>query len=559
MDLEEIYMKYLSDLMRGYENTKYVQYDSFSEAFPNTIAYEDLPNSEVQGVLKANYYVNGKLTQVYSTKDNHVGIIAATRLGKTTSYVIPTIYSFAKAKNKKSMIISDPKGEIYRNTAATLKKEGYKVLLLNFRDFNHSECWNPLTPIYRKYHKIYQIYDEVKEIKTEVGTYYEFRGEIYHKQKDLEKKLVNYVNLMLEEVGNDIDSISLMICTVESKNDPYWEVSARELLKAFLWAMLEDSRSSSKNSGRKLITEETFSFATIISLMSALNISDTEECTYFTNRSANSRAAQIISSTLPTRAATTRQCIISVFSSKLSVFRESAMRLVTCCNSFDMNILVEDEPVAIFIDYRDELKVHFKVISLFIQDAYRYLIENANQKPLGKREIPFYFILDEFGNFPPIIDFETTISACAGRNIFFILIIQSYAQLNSVYGDNVANIIRDNLNMHVFFGSNNPGTIESFSKECGEFTRISAESVLNGKTKDIEHYSFETLPLVPKSKLSYFSPGECIITEANCGYVMFSRLERYYLCKEFTDVELSNENEYVGKVNPFNKIYLYKI
>ena len=223
------------------------------------------------------------------------------------------------------------------------------------------------------------------------------------------------------------------------------------------------------------------------------------------------------------------------------------------------NILVEDEPVAIFIDYRDELKVHFKVISLFIQDAYRYLIENANQKPLGKREIPFYFILDEFGNFPPIIDFETTISACAGRNIFFILIIQSYAQLNSVYGDNVANIIRDNLNMHVFFGSNNPGTIESFSKECGEFTRISAESVLNGKTKDIEHYSFETLPLVPKSKLSYFSPGECIITEANCGYVMFSRLERYYLCKEFTDVELSNENEYVGKVNPFNKIYLYKI
>ncbi len=156
-------------------------------------------------------------------------------------------------------------------------------------------------------------------------------------------------------------------------------------------------------------------------------------------------------------------------------------------------------------------------------------------------------------------DFETTISACAGRNIFFILVMQSYAQLNSVYGDSVAAIIRDNLNMHVFFGSNNSQTLDEFSKECGLITRISPVSALNGKSPEMDCYQIETIPLVPKSDLLHFSPGECIITEANCGYVLFSKLERYYLCKEFNDLPITDEKQYVGGVDPFDSCYTYKI
>ena len=241
---------------------------------------------------------------------------------------------------------------------------------------------------------------------------------------------------------------------------------------------------------------------------------------------------------------------------KLAIFNEVAMRLITSCNSFEITEIA-DGPIAIFIDYRDELKVHYQVISLFIQDAYRFLIEQANEKPNGKLDVPVYFILDEFGNFPALKDFETTISACAGRNIFFILIIQSYAQLNSVYGTAVAEIIKDNLNVHIFFGSNNPSTLEAFSHECGQQTRISPLSALNGKGADIDTYHIETIPLIPKSMLSHFSPGECIITEANSGYVMFSKLERYYLCDEFKGLKLASEKEYACSINPFDKRYTY--
>ena len=551
-------MEKITDFLSGYENTTFVHY-SDADDLPNTVAYDDLKGRDVTGVLKASRHVGGRLMQTYTEQESHVGVIAATRLGKTTSYVIPTVLSFARQRTKRSMIISDPKGEIYRYTAETLRSEGYRIILLNFRDYLHSECWNPLTPIYRKYQSVFSVCDQVELVETPSGPRNKFRGQIYEDQRKLENAIERWKYLLMEEVGNDIDNISMMIVPATEAKDPYWNESARELLKGYLWAMLEDSRPENlKDSGRQQMTEDTFSLATILTLMGTLESSDGSfDDGYFFSRDKSSRAYQIIKTTIPDNAKTTRQCIISVFNSIISVFRECAMRLVTSCNSFEMSVLTGDEPVALFINYRDELKVHFKVISLFVQDAYRLLIEHANRQPDGKRKVPFYFILDEFGNFPAMNDFDTTISACAGRNIFFILIMQSYAQLNNVYGTDVAEIIRDNLNMHVFFGSNNPATLQEFSKECGEHTRISPLSALNGKGAEIDNYTLETIALVPKSMLAHLEPGECIVTEANCGYVLYSRLERYYLCGEFNHLPLADEGEYISPIDPLDRRYVY--
>ena len=543
------------DVLSGYENTPYIHYQD-STKLPNTVAYDEIASRATAGVLKASRHVDGRLMQTYTEQESHIGVIAATRLGKTTSYVIPTILSFARQQVKKSMIISDPKGEIYRNTAATLQSEGYRVILLNFRDYLHSECWNMLTPIFKKYKKVDRIIDEVHVVETENGPRNEFRRRIYDNQQELDEDVKRAMDLLMCEVGNDIDNVANMFVETRKKDDPYWEDSARDVLKAFLWAMLEDSDPEKCSSP---ITEDTYSFNTILTVVATFQDGDGTSYNdngYFTNRDNSSRALMLAKNTLIENGRPTRKCVMATLMTKLSVFNEVAMRLITSCNSFDVAEIAAG-PIAIFIDYRDELKVHYQVISLFIQDAYRFLIEQANDKPTGKLDVPVYFILDEFGNFPPLKDFETTISACAGRNIFFILIMQSYAQLNSVYGEAVAEIIRDNLNVHVFFGSNNPGTLEAFSRECGQRTRISPLSALNGNSADIDMYHIETIPLVPKSMLSHFKPGECIITEANSGYVMFSMLERYYLCDEFKNLKLSSQKDYTCCVNPFDKRYTY--
>lgn len=551
-------MKINKKFLEAYESSKLVHYKDVGEAGLKTVAYDDLGKEVIPGVLKMSMHKDGRLMQVYTENGNHVGVIAGTRLGKTTSYVIPTIISFARQKVKKSMIISDPKGEIYRYTAETLRQEGYDVKLLNFRNYLHSECWNPLTPVFRAYRKAQSVGDDVEIVVADDGRFLsKYKGVVYESQAELDADIENEKMILEAEVGNAVDNIATLIVDTQDVKDPYWEDSARDLLKAFLWAMLEDS--DLPDDDKNKITEDTFSFSTILKIISYFDDRDTRNYNdrgYFTDREMTSRAKQIAQPVLTGNAGTTRKCILAMFFTKISMFNESAMRLVTSCNSFEMSELT-GKPVAFFIDYKDEIKAHYKIISLFVKDAYKYLIETANDTPDGKLPVPFYFILDEFGNFPKMVDFETTISACAGRQIFFILIIQSYAQLNNVYGDNVAEIIKDNLNVHVFFGSNNFRTLKEFSEECGEYARVSPVSALNGSERTMDNYQIETVPLVTKSRLAHFEPGECVITEANCGYVMLSKLERYYLCKEFSELPQVSEKDYIPPINPLAKKYIY--
>ena len=269
-------MEETTNFLNGYENTKYVHYTD-SSILPNTIFYNEIGKKAIAGVLKASWHVDGRLMQTYTEQESHVGVIAATRLGKTSSYVIPTVISFANQLNKKSMIITDPKGEIYRLTAKTLKKLGYKIILLNFRDYMHSECWNALTPIYRKYKSKDRIMDEVIVVQTKNGSRNSFRGKIYEDQMRLNEDVSRAQTMVINDVSNDIDNLTTMLISVENQKDPFWEQAAQSLFKAFIWAMLEDSELKNEDK----ITEDTFSFNTIFSVIESFN--DDEGCNYEDN------------------------------------------------------------------------------------------------------------------------------------------------------------------------------------------------------------------------------------------------------------------------------------
>ncbi len=173
---------------------------------------------------------------MYSSDENHVGVIAATRLGKTTSYVIPTILSFARQKIKRSLIISDPKGEVYKYTAEELKKQGMKSSCSTSATIARASAGICSLPIYRKYTAIMNIDDEVKVVKEKDGALYNsFRGKVYKNQKQLDEAIDTITKYELDDVGNDIDTVANVIAPTLSEKDPYWEDTARELLKAFLW------------------------------------------------------------------------------------------------------------------------------------------------------------------------------------------------------------------------------------------------------------------------------------------------------------------------------------
>lgn len=80
----------------------------------------------------------------------HTLYIGATGTGKTVGCVSPTIEILSRTKTKPSMLITDPKGELYIRHAATLEKAGYNVTVIDLSDVYHSTQWNPFNDIWRK-------------------------------------------------------------------------------------------------------------------------------------------------------------------------------------------------------------------------------------------------------------------------------------------------------------------------------------------------------------------------------------------------------------------------
>lgn len=87
----------------------------------------------------------------FPTPPTHTLVIGTTGSGKTTTFVNPAIQILAESKTKPSMLISDPKGELYQLHAKKLKKAGYKVQILDLRNPYNSVRWNPLERAYLNY------------------------------------------------------------------------------------------------------------------------------------------------------------------------------------------------------------------------------------------------------------------------------------------------------------------------------------------------------------------------------------------------------------------------
>ncbi len=546
------------ELIRGYENTELIDYREIDGTNVPLVPYSKLSETEQTGFPKACFYKDGQLQQAYTNGDTHVCVIAATGMGKTTGIVDPVIRTFSHMKRPRSMVIADPKGELLRKHYYALAERGYRVYCINFRNPLHSEKWNPLTDIYDAYTAALTLEDKVEAVDTPEGVRSKFMGRIYDDQRELDLAVERAKAVALEDVQNSVDELAVKMVSNDLSKEAYWPESARLMLKAGIWGMLEDTHPTDENVVP--ITRDNFSFNTLITIFDSMSNGDDrfDDGGFFTGRSPDSLALRFANNCILSLGRVTRGCIISELNTALAPYRSSAVRLITAANSFELEELVrDDKPVALFISYQDELKTHYKVISTLLQCLYNFLIRHANAQPEGKLDTPFYFLLDEFGNLPPFPDADVVISACRSRNIFFMLVLQSYAQLDNVYGEKTAKIIRDNLNMHIFLGSNNPETLEEFSRECGEYTRISPKSALCGSTDKIEAFMLEPVPRMPKSTLATLAEGECVVTEARCGYVLLSRMERSYKCAEFRCERPFDSSDYECELNTLDAKYRY--
>jgi hypothetical protein len=154
LDIWEVLSVKNIELFKDYENAKLVTYEEFANTHKDkTVPFSALPTTEIDGIpICVSRDASGELQATF-IDDTHLLAIGATRSGKTTGYVIPTLNVLLNKKNKPSIVISDPKQELYRGNAKKFADKGYRVLMLDFTNYMHSDCWNPLTVYYRAYQK----------------------------------------------------------------------------------------------------------------------------------------------------------------------------------------------------------------------------------------------------------------------------------------------------------------------------------------------------------------------------------------------------------------------
>ena len=91
----------------------------------------------------------------------HEIIVGTTGSGKTTFILEPAIRVYSHTAEKPCMVITDPKGELYNNHSPHLRKEGYRIIVLDLRDPYTSSRWNPMDNAYCQYQRAHNLEKEV--------------------------------------------------------------------------------------------------------------------------------------------------------------------------------------------------------------------------------------------------------------------------------------------------------------------------------------------------------------------------------------------------------------
>lgn len=354
--------------------------------------------------------------------DAHSLIIGPTGSMKTRLIAMPTIQILSEAGE--SMIISDPKAELYERTAETLRAKGYRIYTINLRAVEYGQQWNPL-------HIPYQFY-----LKGDVDRACEFAYDVAE----------NFV-------------------TKRNNHDPFWENSASAFLYGTIMTLFRYCKEFNKPLNAVTLTNLTQLQDRLI-----------EECEkrekpLWTYAKKVPYIASAMVGTMET-AKDTRGGILSSMNAQLQSFQiqPNLMKMLSG-NDIDLDHM-GTEPTAVFLITTDEKTTYHSLVSLFVKQSYEYLIfkaqyaEQNDTISAGKVPNRVNYILDEFASLPAISDFPAMITAGRSRNIRFNLFLQSKNQLFQKYG-NDEQTIRANCTNWLFLSSREYELLNEISQLCG--------------------------------------------------------------------------------------------
>lgn len=389
--------------------------------------------------------------------NNNIVVIGGSGAGKTYRFVKPQLMQMTG-----SYIITDPKGELYRDTSNFLKQNGYdiKVLnLLNEDEMLKSSHFNPF-----------------RYIQSEV---------------DILKLITNLIKNTTPEGA--------------STNDPFWEKAEGMGLQALFYYVWQEGvpeniweyKTAAGEDDRNRILAAIHNPAipkvhNVRAVMELLKFAEFKEhpktgakldstldiiMKDLEKREPNHKAVLNYNKVMRGAADTVRSIIISM-NSRLAPVESEAILSILDDDEIDIP-LIGTRKTAIYCVIPDNDTTYNFLVGILYNMMFQQLYYEADFVHGGELPVPVTFMLDEFDNVALPENFLSLLSTMRSRKISAIIIIQDISQIKTRYKDGAHEKLLANCDTWVYLGGNGPTTQKELSELMGQAT---IDKRTNGET-----------------------------------------------------------------------------
>ena len=321
---------------------------------------------------------------------------------------------FQALKRGESVVITDPKSELYTDTAELFKQKGYVIRVFNLVNPECSDSWNCM---------------------SELGS-----------DTMMAQVLTNVI------IGN----------TSAGKGDHFWDNGESNLLKALVLYIASDpSRTQDEKNlpaVYQLLTQHTEQQLT--SLFERLPIEHPARAPYNLFAQASD---------------TVRSGIIIGLGTRLQILQNQSIKNILSQSDIDLT-LPGKRKCAYYMILRDQDSTTEFLSSLFFSFLFIKLSNYADSQPEQCCDVPVNMVLDEFNNCGKIgsaadgSDFARTLSVVRSRAIRVMLAVQNLGQLKNRYPNNLWSEIIGNCDIQIMLGCTDEDTAEHFSTRSGDMS-----------------------------------------------------------------------------------------
>lgn len=421
---------YLSFLYLGHLNKKKLvkkdaaEYGSHGSArWANSQEIKESFQKDLNGFVLGEF--NRKLA-VHSLNSNlnaNITVFGGSGTGKSAGFSISNLLYNAQEVGE-SMIITDPKGELYNTTVPTLRNEGYEILVFNLLDPKRSMRYNPVD-------YVETIEDAMSLSEMIIGNTGGHGGDPMWSNAEIAyfSSLIMYLKETRPKEEQHIKNILRLGTRIGSDE---------ELLDAMFFALPEDSE--------------------------ALEM-------YHVFRNAKDK---------------TRAGILIGFGVRLKLWVSNNIAELTSTSDFDINILGQKK-AALYLLIPDSDKTFNLLPSLIIDQAFQQLYRQAGRNDNLTLNVRVRCVLDELANIARINDFEMKVSTMRSRGISVVPIFQTITQFKNRYDHDRWSEILGSTDTIVFLGTNDKETAEYFSKKLGPTTLLINSKSESDKHSSLSH------------------------------------------------------------------------